>query len=364
MLFSGPQYSGKNTAAMELARVLNCQQPQAPWDCSCSSCQAQRQLIHGDTIFLGRSDFSVEVAAALQLFQRRDALASRFMVIRSIRKLLRRFDALLWEGDEKKISKASKPLDELGQFVADIQPGKEWTPKGKDPMASVLKHVADLEKLVPLTVPINQIRRVNNWSHIASQGQHSKKVILLDRADNMQEGARNALLKLLEEPPKDVYLVLISSRKRRILPTILSRLRCYDFAGRDLESAHGVQKRIFKEEEPMDSLSSYFRSLGSGKDIQEGPRKFLLALLEGESYFPHHLFEGMEKDELPLFFQQLLEKLREWLHNPEEGLPSLPLTTLERWNRSISQSYAGMESYNLSGMLLLEDLYYRLRAQR
>lgn len=40
--------------------------------------------------------------------------------------------------------------------------------------------------------------------------------------------AQNALLKTLEEPPKDTLFILIAKHKHALLPTILSRLVCQD----------------------------------------------------------------------------------------------------------------------------------------
>lgn len=362
ILFGGPEYSGKYTAALELVRVLNCHQEDAPWDCSCNSCKAQRLLIHPDTLFLGKSHFSVDIQAALDLMERRDAPASRYMLIRNVRKLLRRFDPVLWEGNEKKIQKVGKSIENLNQILMDITPGRELPKKWDKLTKELLKNALELEKQVPISVPINQIRRINHWSHLGSQGQNVRKAVIIDKADQMQEGARNALLKLLEEPPKDVYLILLSNRKKRILPTILSRLRCYDFAARDSEASEVIQKRIFKEEEPSPSLREYFNQYTVSQGDGSGAIRFLMALHEGESRFPEEVFEKYDKEELPLFFQDLLVTLRNWMHlYDDDKYPSIGLSILERWNRAIRQSYNSMESLNLNGNLMLEDLYYRLR---
>jgi len=362
ILFSGPEYSGKYTAALELVRVLNCHQDGAPWDCSCSSCKAQRLLIHPDTLFLGKSHFSVDIQAALDLMERRDAPASRYMLIRNVRKLLRRFDPVLWEGNEKKVQKVGKTLEDLNQILMDIAPGRELPKKWEKVTKDILKFSLELEKQVPISVPINQIRRINHWSHLGSQGQDVRKAVIIDKADQMQEGARNALLKLLEEPPEDVYLILLSNRKKRILPTILSRLRCYDFAARDSEASEVIQKRIFKEENPSPSLREYFNQYTTSQGDGSGAARFLMALYEGETSFPEEVFEKYDKEELPLFYQDLLVTLRKWMHLYDtKEYPSIGLSTLERWNSAIRQSYNSMESLNLNGNLMLEDLYYRLR---
>lgn len=49
------------------------------------------------------------------------------------------------------------------------------------------------------------------------------KVYVMDQADKMNESAQNALLKTLEEPPKSVIIILITSNMNGLLGTILSR---------------------------------------------------------------------------------------------------------------------------------------------
>ena len=51
----------------------------------------------------------------------------------------------------------------------------------------------------------------------------SFKAYVFEDADSMTPQAQNAFLKLLEEPPQNVYFFLIASDRRRFLPTILSR---------------------------------------------------------------------------------------------------------------------------------------------
>ncbi|MGE4432052.1 MAG: AAA family ATPase [Sphingobium sp.] len=52
-----------------------------------------------------------------------------------------------------------------------------------------------------------------------------RRVILIDSADDLERNAANALLKNLEEPPKDVVFLLVSHAPARLLPTIRSRCR-------------------------------------------------------------------------------------------------------------------------------------------
>ncbi|MEM6375831.1 MAG: DNA polymerase III subunit delta' [Pseudomonadota bacterium] len=52
-----------------------------------------------------------------------------------------------------------------------------------------------------------------------------RRVVILDAADDMNIHAANALLKMLEEPPADTILLLLSHRPGQLLPTIRSRCR-------------------------------------------------------------------------------------------------------------------------------------------
>lgn len=57
----------------------------------------------------------------------------------------------------------------------------------------------------------------------------SRRVIVIDPADDMEKGAVNALLKSLEEPPAGTFFLLVAHRPGRLLPTIRSRCRTLRF---------------------------------------------------------------------------------------------------------------------------------------
>ena len=49
------------------------------------------------------------------------------------------------------------------------------------------------------------------------------KYVLIDSADKLNLNSSNSLLKILEEPPKNVFFFIINDSKKKILPTIKSR---------------------------------------------------------------------------------------------------------------------------------------------
>ena len=56
------------------------------------------------------------------------------------------------------------------------------------------------------------------------------KVYIIDEVHMLSQGAFNAFLKTLEEPPAYAIFILATTEKQKILPTILSRCQIYDFA--------------------------------------------------------------------------------------------------------------------------------------
>ncbi|OIR03060.1 DNA polymerase III subunit delta' [mine drainage metagenome] len=79
------------------------------------------------------------------------------------------------------------------------------------------------------SIRIDQIRGLEDFVFVGSH-RHGKRVVLITPAEQINLAGANALLKILEEPPINVYFILISSQWRRLLPTVLSRCRSIVFA--------------------------------------------------------------------------------------------------------------------------------------
>jgi DNA polymerase-3 subunit delta' len=71
-------------------------------------------------------------------------------------------------------------------------------------------------------IKVDQIRRLGQFvTKTASLGDN--KLVLLNDAETMNQNAANALLKSLEEPAQNTYLILVSANASRITPTVRSR---------------------------------------------------------------------------------------------------------------------------------------------
>jgi len=89
------------------------------------------------------------------------------------------------------------------------------------------KHHADYHFLVAeknKSIGIEQVRtlteKLNERPHLGNN-----KVVIIKGAEQMTESAANALLKTLEEPQGNSYLILLARTHHQLMPTLLSRLQ-------------------------------------------------------------------------------------------------------------------------------------------
>ena len=133
-------------------------------------------------------------------------------------------------------------------------------------------------------IKIDEVRELI-YDAIESAYSSPKKIFILCGIENLRKESSNALLKILEEPPKDVYFILLA-RSLNIIPTIKSRTIKFHLEGASNEEL-GVSKEIYyffdgnennikryKEngiplEEYEDGINSYEDALSNIKAMKE-----------------------------------------------------------------------------------------------
>jgi DNA polymerase III subunit delta' len=106
----------------------------------------------------------------------------------------------------------------------------------------------DIRIIEPLAgkkeISIQQIRELEKELNFRSFSG-KKKIAILDPATLMNLSAQNALLKTLEEPPRDSLLILIAANGGALLPTLRSRCLRISFGplARDLVSGFLVSRK-------------------------------------------------------------------------------------------------------------------------
>ena len=88
-------------------------------------------------------------------------------------------------------------------------------------------------------ITVDEVRALKSFFQL-SAAEGGWRVAIIDTADEMNESAANALLKILEEPPPRAALLLVCAQPARLLPTLRSRcreLRCVSLGPADLAEA-------------------------------------------------------------------------------------------------------------------------------
>lgn len=121
---------------------------------------------------------------------------------------------------------------------------------------------ADVIRLDPEgeVIKIGQIRDMQKRLRFRPM-EGGRRACILDSADRLTDEASNALLKMLEEPPQETHIFLITSRPHRLLPTILSRCQWLKF--KPLSAAHIAQ--ILQKAHGLDQeKAQFYASLAGG----------------------------------------------------------------------------------------------------
>lgn len=343
LLFTGAVGSGKLTSALETARVLACTaNPRGQWTCECPSCRRHKLLLSQNMVLAGFRDCTPEIFAAKKtflnaVFSEASYLdAARYLFLRSVRKLTARFNPVLWEGDDK-VSKIAGVVSAIDENIEVLDFPRE-IPEEK----SLNKIISDIEKncvkleneFLPDSIPIRHIRNVSAWAHVKSND--GKKTFIIENADRMLEGVRNALLKILEEPPEDTVFILTATRRNAVMPTILSRVRTYQFEARTMAEEMDVISRVFHDHEFVNGadaaslhggvIEKYFEKFLPVEPavIRQSAHEFCTAIADAKipdveavvkscaGFEPRKLFK--------IFLTSIMDEMRDGLQNAKETL--------------------------------------------
>lgn len=175
------------------------------------------------------------------------------------------------------------------------------------------------------TVPVDLIRQARADMYI-QPNESDHKIYLFPRAQDMGLPGQNALLKVLEEPPKYGVFLLLADNPNRLLPTV--RSRCTEL--KLLPLAQDVMLPQLQREYPNASvqmLEAAFKRSGGNL----GQAKALLESSEADAPQTQALVEALcHRDTLGLLHtlvplekakrDHLMELLEQWLALTEEAL--------------------------------------------
>ncbi len=370
ILISGPLYAGKQTIALEAARALTCEQD-ANWNCRCQSCRLHRVLTNPQVVLLGWDLFMPEIFAVKNILERKKDNTSCYLFIRGVRKLLRRFDSLLLEENDSKFKKISSLVNNVEELLANFDPedgieSKEIDIKTAQIIVDNCKTIVKEYNFTGITV--DQIRKVGYWIRFSGYG--NKKIIIIENAENMNESSRNALLKILEEPPDNTFFILLTHRPGEIIPTIKSRLRKYEITERAISENKTVIEKIFKEEAGIfTGIKEYLDStIPETVMIKKAAKQFMLDLYDsnrdhrGLSQEIKNILKPQFSEYYSYFLEEILNLAGELLKN-SEFINNSPenILFIKKINKFVNESYKGFEKLNINQELLTESMFLELK---
>lgn len=184
------------------------------------------------------------------------------------------------------------------------------------------------------------IEEIRNLKRIVAFKARGYRVIVIDEAHQLTTPANNAMLKIVEEPPKGVIFVLVTTQIKKILNTIQDRAIMVKFERvsdtylhnhlHKLAEVEGVDSELTSED--VDTLIR--ESDGSVRSLVKGLDQFISLFREGNKDEFHRIFisdrEEEEKAKVLLIrsycnkqidtFYEAVESLRNYGYSPVDIL--------------------------------------------
>lgn len=122
---------------------------------------------------------------------------------------------------------------------------------------------------------VDQVRElIERVNYAPIRGRY--KIYIIDEVHMMSQGAFNALLKTLEEPPEHVIFILATTEPHKVLPTILSRCQRYDFGKIESKDMKAKLEEILAKE----NVSYDAAALSAIIDLSDGGMRDALSILD------------------------------------------------------------------------------------
>ncbi|WP_369711274.1 ATPase [Leptotrichia sp. HSP-334] len=189
-------------------------------------------------------------------------------------------------------------------------------------------------------IKIDEVREII-YETIESSFNSPKKIFIIFGVENLRKESANALLKTIEEPPKDVYFILLS-RTLNIIPTIKSRVIKFH-----LESLSSFELEIDKK--------TYDFFDGNENDIKSFKKNYLEKNITLESFsFKIKTVEDILKN---------ISEMQNYLfYNSENGNY---LDLVIKYNKSIEFLVKEVKFWNMENIyFMLNELEIEVKKNR
>lgn len=189
-----------------------------------------------------------------------------------------------------------------------------------------------LDNFPILNPSIDSIRQAIRFLYLTGD---NKKFLIINRAEDLEIEAQNALLKVTEEPPKNAVLFFLVRNENCILPTLCSRLKKFD--------VHLAKSK------------DYFRGI-----ISEAALKFCGDPKNNFSLIKNYF---LQNDDGEKFLNDLILLWRDQVFNAQ-GLNDLKISNLPgnmNWRvlPVVFKTLKRLKDYNINPRLQIENLIFQ-----
>ena len=129
----------------------------------------------------------------------------------------------------------------------------------------------DKDKLKNKTkkIPVGFIREAIDFVLLKS-GLSKNKILFIDGAENLTISSQNALLKTLEEPPQNTYIIIQSNRFKCLNQTIYSRCQLIHFNNLSQDELYDWAEDILQNKNDKSVIPSYMTPKKVSQLIEDG----------------------------------------------------------------------------------------------
>ena len=147
----------------------------------------------------------------------------------------------------------------------------------------------DKDKLKNKTkkIPVGFIREAIDFVMLKS-GLSKNKILFIDGAENLTISSQNALLKTLEEPPQNTYIIIQSNRFKCLNQTIYSRCQLIHFNNLSQDELYSWAEDTLQNKNDKSVIPSYMTPKKVSQLIEDG-------LFEDLKILNNHLFTLFNK---------------------------------------------------------------------
>ena len=303
LLFYGPKNSGRLTGAMDLSFFL-------------TGNEENRDILRSNSIiYLPFRELGGRIKTALELFKTQKTRSARLFLIESVRLTLMQYHPSLSVSASSTSSQYFSLAGEIDEVLLRAEDNRDYSDKEINEIVKSVERCLDPRFLYcgkknPSAVSIDQIRAVQEY--FSQLGE--EKVVVFENVEDATDGAKNSLLKMLEEPEEKSHMILLSSNPQKLLETILSRVRKFQFPPLGEKKTATLIKEKFGVWEEYPSFDSFFFEKGSGEEARREFDKDLDAV--SEALILSKPLVGEKEEEI----LTSLEKLSAWSHFVESLL--------------------------------------------